>query len=578
MVLLDGAPVGGQGAPIPPGSPAVDALIAELGCVQCHADLGSRSAIRQLAPDLGHAGLRYRPGYLFEFLRNPQPVRRHIGRARMPAFALTEAEAVALTLYLGTLRGLSPSGSPPGVWPDLPPSLAGLTEKAPEVPPSSEPAHVLTNGLVCLTCHTLRGQGGTAGPEFENIAWQLNPTWIARYLVAPEQFGVPPSVMPAQFYTLTPDRRRFEALRPDADQRISEVVGSLAAAGSTRAADLGNRFSQALQAHPSATAQAGERLFRAFNCAACHRHPAFLPRTNSAPELIAEGSRAQPAWLASYLRHPTAIRRSGFQPGDGARMPDFRLREDEAAAIANHLASRQRPWPAEGLMSSNTTPSAFAHRKAQALLETKLACLGCHRLNGAGGVIGPDLSLAKSRLQPGYVYAIIAQPAIVAAHSAMPRLPLGPGVADLIARHLSHGDATLPDPAPYLSPLDYPTMPAGVEPPAPVAKVRATYLRYCASCHGPTGRGDGFNAAFVQPVRPARLFDRALLSRRPDDTLFDGIHSGGAILGRSAWMPAWGDTLSSAEIRALVRYLRELCGCEGPAWARDGNFQGPTQR
>ncbi len=60
------------------------------------------------------------------------------------------------------------------------------------------------------------------------------------------------------------------------------------------------------------------------------------------------------------------------------------------------------------------------------------------------------------------------------------------------------------------------------------------------------------------------------MSLRPDDTLFDAIAAGGYILGKSNRMPAFGQTLSNAEMRGLVRYIRELCRCEGPAWSRDG--------
>jgi hypothetical protein len=39
-------------------------------------------------------------------------------------------------------------------------------------------------------------------------------------------------------------------------------------------------------------------------------------------------------------------------------------------------------------------------------------------------------------------------------------------------------------------------------------------------------------------------------------------------MGRSPRMPAFGATLTSAEIRALVRHIRTLCRCEGPSWSR----------
>ena len=61
------------------------------------------------------------------------------------------------------------------------------------------------------------------------------------------------------------------------------------------------------------------------------------------------------------------------------------------------------------------------------------------------------------------------------------------------------------------------------------------------------------------------------MSFRPDDTLYDGIASGGAILNKSHFMPAWGETLSATEIKSLVAYMRSLCRCEGPGWSRDNS-------
>ncbi len=61
------------------------------------------------------------------------------------------------------------------------------------------------------------------------------------------------------------------------------------------------------------------------------------------------------------------------------------------------------------------------------------------------------------------------------------------------------------------------------------------------------------------------------MATRPDDTLFDGIAVGGYILDKSHRMPGFGELLTSGQIRGLVRHLRTLCRCEGPAWSRDGS-------
>ena len=100
------------------------------------------------------------------------------------------------------------------------------------------------------------------------------------------------------------------------------------------------------------------------------------------------------------------------------------------------------------------------------------------------------------------------------------------------------------------------------------AEVAVVYQKWCAGCHGATGKGDGVNAKFL-PVPPSPHANASQMQLRSDDALFDTIFGGGAIMNRSARMPAFGESLTTAQIRALVRYIRTLCRCEGPAWSRD---------
>ncbi|MGH7568554.1 MAG: c-type cytochrome [Gemmatimonadales bacterium] len=228
-------------------------------------------------------------------------------------------------------------------------------------------------------------------------------------------------------------------------------------------------------------------------------------------------------------------------------------------ALLLGLASVQAPAPRD---YGPRALSPFAAAKARALLRDRLPCLGCHQLNGDGGRIGPDLSNLGARRSPAFVLGMILDPAATLPGTGMPKTPLSRSTAELIASFLA-GDGKTGNggasPAPGAPPRSPTTTPQDAA---------ALYARYCAACHGERGRGDGYNAEFL-PVPPAPHADRAFMSRRTDDRLFDGIYAGGYVLGASARMPAFGETLSRAEIRGLVHYLRELCRCQGPAWTRD---------
>ena len=89
------------------------------------------------------------------------------------------------------------------------------------------------------------------------------------------------------------------------------------------------------------------------------------------------------------------------------------------------------------------------------------------------------------------------------------------------------------------------------------ADAAALYARYCAVCHGPTGKGDGPGASVVRQ-KLQDFSDPAAMRRADDEFLFTIIQKGGSQLGRSNAMPAWGMKLTDDEIRALVRYLRGL--------------------
>ena len=72
---------------VPVESPtSAEALINQLRCNSCHSGIFEPDNSKNVAPDLSHAGLRYKSSYLFEYLQNPRKVRNHIGAVRMPDF------------------------------------------------------------------------------------------------------------------------------------------------------------------------------------------------------------------------------------------------------------------------------------------------------------------------------------------------------------------------------------------------------------------------------------------------------------------------------------------------------------
>jgi mono/diheme cytochrome c family protein len=109
-----------------------------------------------------------------------------------------------------------------------------------------------------------------------------------------------------------------------------------------------------------------------------------------------------------------------------------------------------------------------------------------------------------------------------------------------------------PPPAPAATPAPA-AEPAG----DPVARGREVYQLYCASCHGPGGNGDGPVAAGLDP-KPARHSDGNYMNALSDAHLEKVIKEGGASVGKSPLMAPWGATLSDAQVKDVIAFVRSL--------------------
>ncbi len=87
------------------------------------------------------------------------------------------------------------------------------------------------------------------------------------------------------------------------------------------------------------------------------------------------------------------------------------------------------------------------------------------------------------------------------------------------------------------------------------------YQNICASCHGPGGKGDGIASAALEP-KPRDLSNAKYVSALSDKHLFKVIKEGGASVGLSPMMAAWGGVLSDQKIWDVIAYIRQdICKC-----------------
>ncbi len=87
------------------------------------------------------------------------------------------------------------------------------------------------------------------------------------------------------------------------------------------------------------------------------------------------------------------------------------------------------------------------------------------------------------------------------------------------------------------------------------------YGKFCAVCHGESGKGDGFNAFNLDP-KPRDFTNTAIMDGYTDERIAQAIAGGGRSVNKSPLMPTWGGRLNTREIAYLVRYLRPFAAAK----------------
>ena len=91
-----------------------------------------------------------------------------------------------------------------------------------------------------------------------------------------------------------------------------------------------------------------------------------------------------------------------------------------------------------------------------------------------------------------------------------------------------------------------------------MASGRSNYDAKCASCHGASGKGDGWRAR-LSWLKISNFSDSASMQTRSDDYLLRIIKQGG-----KSGMPSYGLELTEREIKDLVVHIRSFAKAPEP--------------
>jgi len=378
-------------------------LISALHCNACHYirpelehGAGHGGGHGGVAPNLANLGDKFRPGWLFEFLQKPHTIRPWL-KIRMPDFRLTEQETVALVQHIS--EDMVGTGRP---------SLPSLKLSSAERKTFLEAGKKLMSAeyFDCWGCHQ-KGEKKPEGPmeswapDLEISSQRLRRDWIVQWLQDPQKL-MSGTKMPTYFEAT--DSGPDEILGGDETKQIYAIAQYILSLSPPR--EKPSAYAAAKMRHPAATRVRGARLMNELNCAGCHDIGGMHERLEAGPPLAHEGSRVRKEWLAGFLKNPRRIRPIGYTEGRSSRMPDFRLTNEEAEAIAEFLVT---------LKDKRTHEDAKPHAgqrgkvKRGARLFASLRCGACHQMNGRpekSGLPrfrGPNLAHTGQRLNEDHL-------------------------------------------------------------------------------------------------------------------------------------------------------------------------------
>lgn len=94
--------------------------------------------------------------------------------------------------------------------------------------------------------------------------------------------------------------------------------------------------------------------------------------------------------------------------------------------------------------------------------------------------------------------------------------------------------------------------------PSAAAAAKEAYDTRCATCHGPSGKGDGAAAAALNP-KPRNYGDKAWQATVTDEQIRKTIVQGGAAVGKSPLMPGSPDLdTTPGVVDGLVKIIRDF--------------------
>lgn len=384
-------------------------LLEQLNCQGCHRLPGIARPV-MLGPDLTNIGTKVSREWIYKWLKEPRTLLDKDGNVtvngyetedepRMPKFRLTETELRALSAYLSVRRA-----APVATY-KIDPRVVAAWSKNPDLISQGE---LRFRQMFCSTCHSLAvvraGEtkliGGDIGPELTKVGSKVKTDWLIAWLRDPQGY-LPHTRMPRYGWS---DEDLYKVTQYITSKLTdSDLLTSVPQLGQPTDEEMRN----------------GRRLFLEKGCASCHVIEGLNPQKDFGPDLSALGGKNAselefgaakiPHNLVSYiqakLQDPASV-------NPVARMPQYNWNQSDLEAITTALLSLKGA-PATSALQNLVVPrkEVSFHPAGQfAEVYERYKCYACHKFNGYGGDLAPDLTYEGSRAQRQWLVDFLKNP------------------------------------------------------------------------------------------------------------------------------------------------------------------------
>jgi mono/diheme cytochrome c family protein len=412
-------------------------VLSDLNCVGCHKLQG---IVRQdmLGPDLTNVGNKTSLEWIFKWLKEPRTLTDNTGNVlangyeseeepRMPRFRLNDADIRDLSYFLSAQK------SQPIEPYKFDARVVAAWEKKTEI---EDQGQISFKEMFCSTCHSLAvvraGEtqliGGDIGPELTKVASKINSDWLIYWLRNPQAY-LSHSLMPRYGWS---DEDLYKVTRYISN-RLTDP-------------DLLKDVPK-LKTAQSSHSQSGKKLFQEKGCSGCHVIAGIKMQQDFGPDLSSEGAKtvSQLEFGSAKIEHNLipfleAKMMDSFSVNSSARMPQYHFKTEDLPAVTTALLSMTGPQsiPGFGTLVIPSPNREYKPAGDYGKAYERYKCYVCHRFNGFGGTLAPDLSYEGSRAPSRWIADFLKNPQTLRPTLTfrMPKFNINDKEANILADYL----------------------------------------------------------------------------------------------------------------------------------------------